>query len=181
MNKNKRFSNYLKLILSHSPLFTLFIMFSSIMYLSILISNLPLEIKGLSTFIYISIMGFYFTGALKNTIWYFVSLVILIVLVSLTSLYLEAYTSGITGVYLPASFFLFFFSGFLMEMFKLNSSQIKKTIYSFLLTLLNIIFVIILFVLKSDLNPYFSLVIPITISVIFGLSIWFVKDLKKMK
>ena len=181
MNKNKRFSEYLKPVLSHSPIFTLFIMFCSIMYLSILMMNLSLEIKGLFTFIYISLMGFYFTGALKNTILYFVSLVILIALVSLTSIYLETYTNGITGIYLPASFFLFFFSGFLLEVIKLNLPTSKKTLFSFILTLLNIIFVNTIFVLKPNLNPYFSLIIPVILSVILGLSLWFIKDFKKVK
>lgn len=180
-NFRKKFSEILKPLLSRSPLFTLFMILSSIVFVSIILGTTDFSLKLLFLFIYISLLGFYFTGAIKNIIWYFISFIIILTIASLESLQLEIVSNGITGISFPSTLFSFFFSGFIFEV---TSNEIKtglKTLYSFLLTIINVILVIIIFNIVPNLNQYFVIFIPIILNILLFIVLIFMKKLKDSK
>ena len=180
-NLRKRISEILKPLLSRSPIFTLFIILSSIVFISIILGTTDFSLKLLFLFIYISLLGFYFTGAIKNIIWYFISFIIILTIASLESLQLEIVSNGITGISFPSTLFSFFFSGFIFEV---TSNEIKtglKTLYSFLLTIINVILVIIIFNIVPNLNQYFVIFIPIILNILLFIVLIFMKKLKDSK
>lgn len=182
MNKSsfrKKISDLLKPVLSRSPIFTLFIILSSILFISIILGATDFSLKILFSFIYISLLGFYFTGTIKNIIWYFISLVLVITIASLESLQLEILSKNITGISFPSTLFTFFSSGFLLEIFGKNIKTGIKTLTSLLITILNVIFVVVLFSFVPNLNQYFALFIPIIFNTILFVILIFIKNIKK--
>lgn len=180
MKKSKtreNIANFFKPILSRPPLFTLFAIFSTILYISTLVGTSELSVKVVLTFIYISLLGFYFTGKVKNVIWYFVSLIIIIVFVSLSSLQLESLSRGITGINFPSALFTFFFSGFLLETFLPNVKTEIKTVISFIVTALFILGIAVLYSLYPTLNQYVIIVIALIINLILGAVLYFRKKI----
>lgn len=180
MKKSKtreNIANFFKPILSRPPLLTLFVIFSTILYISTLVGASELSVKVILTFIYISLLGFYFTGKVKNVIWYFISLIIIIVFVSLSSLQLESLSKGITGINFPSALFTFFFSGFLLETFLPDTKTEIKTVLSFLISVLFIFGIAVLYSLNSTLNQYVIIIVAFIINLILGAILYFRKNL----
>lgn len=180
MKKSKtreNIANFFKPILSRPPLLTLFEIFSTILYISTLVGTSELSVKVVLTFIYISLLGFYFTGKVKNVIWYFISLIIIIVFVSLSSLQLESLSKGITGINFPSALFTFFFSGFLLETFLPDTKTEIKTVLSFLISVLFIFGIAVLYSLNSTLNQYVIIIVAFIINLILGAILYFRKNL----
>lgn len=180
MKKSKtreNIANFFKPILSRPPLLTLFVIFSTILYISTLVGASELSVKVVLTFIYISLLGFYFTGKVKNVIWYFISLIIIIVFVSLSSLQLESLSKGITGINFPSALFTFFFSGFLLETFLPDTKTEIKTVLSFLISVLFIFGIAVLYSLNSTLNQYVIIIVAFIINLILGAILYFRKNL----
>lgn len=178
MNK-KNLIEKIKPVLSKSPLLTIAVMFATLIILSICLSEIPLELKIFSVFSYIILLGFYFTGVFKHLIWYFVSLVTIVSVSSLISLQLEILSPGITGISLPASLFMFFFSGYLLENKKVLLKTEIKILISVMLTLLSILIVSSLFMYAPLINQYFALIIPFSISLLLGIFIYFFTNIIK--
>lgn len=177
-SKNREnIANFFKPVLSRSPLLTLFEIFSTILYISTLVGASELSVKVVLTFMYITLLGFYFTGKVKNLIRYFSSLIIVVVLVSLSSLQLEAVSRGITGINFPSALFTFFFTGFLLETFLPNSKTSIKTFISFVITALFILGIAVLYSLYPSLNHYIIIVIALIINVILGAILYFRKKI----
>lgn len=177
----KDFSEIVKPVLSKSPFLTIFILVFTLMTLTALLGNINFEYKVIVTFMYIVGLGFYFTGVLKNFIWYFVSLVILLVTSSITSLQMEIISPGITGINLPANLFIFFFISFIVEQQSLSISSSLKTLLTFVVSMINILIVMTTFTLVPNLNQYFSLIIPVVLSVLVWVTIFFIKNINKNK
>lgn len=180
MNKSKtreNIANFFKPILSRPPLLTLFVIFSTILYISTLVGASELAVKAVLTFMYITLLGFYLTGKAKNIIWYFVSLIIIVVLVSLSSLQLETVSKGITGINFPSALFTFFFTGFLLETFLPNTKTGIKTVISFIVTALFILGIAVLYSLFPSLNHYIIITVAFIINLILGAILYFRKNL----
>jgi len=180
MKKSKTRENiadFFKPILSRPPLLTLFVIFSTILYISILVGASELSVKVVLTFMYITLLGFYLTGKAKNIIWYFVSLITIIVLASLSSLQLETVSRGITGINFPSALFLFFFSGFLLETFLTNSKTGIKTLISFVVTALFILGIAAIYSLHPSLNHYIIISLALIVNLILGAVLYFRKKL----
>lgn len=180
MKKSKtreNIANFFKPVLSRSPLLTLFEIFSTILYISTLVGTSELSVKVVLTFIYISLLGFYFTGKVKNLIRYFISLITIIVLASLSSLQLESLSREITGINFPSALFSFFFSGFLLETFLPNTKTGFKTFISFVITALFILGIAVLYSLYPALNHYVIIIIAFIINLILGAILYFRKNL----
>jgi hypothetical protein len=177
-SKNREnIANFFKPILSRPPLLTLFVIFSTILYISTLVGASELSVKAVLTFMYITLLGFYLTGKAKNIIWYFISLIIIIVLVSLSSLQLEAVSKGITGINFPSALFTFFFSGFLLETFLPNTKTSIKTFISFVITALFILGIAVLYSLYPTLNHYIIISLALIINLILGAVLYFRKKI----
>lgn len=166
--------NYFKNLLSKSTKQWVTFLIASFFFLSVILA-LPLFSTPsiLAMLIYSNILAWFLAGSVRKFIFNLFSFVGLLVISSIAATMLEPNYVGLTGVFLPSVFFLYF--GILAAVEIIQKEYNHKALLSFTVPAIDVSIVFLLFTYTSKLSIYMSLFIAILLLFVTSFSFYLIK------
>lgn len=166
--------NYFKNLLSKSTKQWVTFLIASFFFLSVILA-LPLFSTPsiLAMLIYSNILAWFLAGSVRKFIFNLFSFAGLLVISSIAATMLEPNYVGLTGVFLPSVFFLYF--GVLAAVEIIQKEYNHKALLSFTVPAIDVSIVFLLFTYTSKLSIYMSLFIAILLLFVTSFSFYLLK------
>ena len=167
--------NYFKNLLSKSTTQWVTFLIASFFFLSVILA-LPLFSTPsiLAMLIYSNVLAWFLAGSVRKFIFNLFSFVGLWVTASIASTMLEPNYVGLTGVFLPSVFFLYF--GILAMVEMIQKEYKHKALLSFTIPAIDVSIVFLLFTYTNKLSVYMSLFIAISLLFITSFSFYLLRN-----
>ena len=167
--------NYFKNLLSKSTKQWVTFLIASFFFLSVILA-LPLFSTPsiLAMLIYSNVLAWFLAGSVRKFIFNLFSFVGLLVIASIASTMLEPNYVGLTGVFLPSVFFLYF--GILAMVEMIQKEYKHKALLSFTIPAIDVSIVFLLFTYTNKLSVYMSLFIAILLLFITSFSFYLLRN-----
>lgn len=160
--------NYFKSLLSKSTKQWVTFLIASFFFLSVIFALPLFSIPSiLAMLIYSNVLAWFLAGTVRKFIFNLFSFISLLVISSIASTMLEPNYVGLTGVFLPSVFFLYFGILAMVEMIKKDYTH--KALLSFTIPAIDVSIIFLLFAYTSKLSIYLSLFIAILLLFITSL------------
>ena len=166
--------NYFKNLLSKSTKQWVTFLIASFFFLSVILA-LPLFSTPsiLAMLIFSNILAWFLAGSVRKFIFNLFSFAGLLVISSIAATMLEPNYVGLTGVFLPSVFFLYF--GVLAAVEIIQKEYNHKALLSFTVPAIDVSIVFLLFTYTSKLSIYMSLFIAILLLFVTSFSFYLLK------
>lgn len=167
--------NYFKNLLSKSTKQWVIFLIASFFFLSVILALPLFSIPSiLAMLIYSNVLAWFLAGSVRKFIFNLFSFVGLLVISSIAATMLEPNYIGLTGVFLPSVFFLYF--GILAVIEITQKEYNHKALLSFTIPAIDVSIVFLLFTYTSKLSIYMSLFIAILLLFVTSLLFYLLKN-----
>lgn len=163
--------NYFKNLLSKSTKQWVTFLIASFFFLSVIFALPLFSIPSIiAMLIYSNVVAWFLAGTVRKFIFNLFSFIGLLVISSISATMLEPNYIGLTGVFLPSVFFLYF--GILAMIEMIQKEYKHKALLSFTIPAIDVSIVFLLFAYTKNLSVYMSLFVAILLLFVTSFSFY---------